>query len=177
LPRGVLRPYIEFSGCSNKMSPIGYPAGKMSLRESMMRMGIKADMRMVFEEQFFEGSFESPLTREKAGKLCRHLEMVRLAPSAVNKQPWRVVLTDGTVHFYLKRSKGFNCGTIDMQKIDMGIALCHFDLAAVEGTRLHRKREPVCDINILSGIPVGNIVKAQDAHVRSSHAISQKPSS
>ena len=114
------------------MSPIGYPAKKMSLRESMMRKGVKADERMTFEELFFDGSFDAPLTQEKAGNLAHPLEMVRLAPSAVNKQPWRVVRTDNAAHFYLKRSKGFNGGTIDMQKIDMGIALCHFDLAARE---------------------------------------------
>ena len=59
--------------------------------------------------------------------------MVRLAPSAVNKQPWRAVAYDNAVHFYLKRSKGFNHNEkLDMQMIDMGIALCHFDLTAKE---------------------------------------------
>ncbi len=114
------------------MSPLGYPAKKMSLRETMMRKGVKADDRMAFGEVFFDGSFGTPLTQERAGKLCHALEMVRLAPSAVNKQPWRVVLTDKAAHFYLKRSRGFNGGDIDMQKIDVGIAMCHFDLAARE---------------------------------------------
>ena len=114
------------------VTPLGYPAKKMSLRESMMRKGVKADERKTFEELFFNGSFDTPLPREKTGTLCHPLEMVRLGPSAVNKQPWRVVLTDHAAHFYLKRSKGFHAGTIDMQKIDMGIALCHFELAAKE---------------------------------------------
>ena len=53
--------------------------------------------------------------------------MVRLAPSAVNKQPWRVVADSKGFHFYLQRSKGFNReGRPDMQQVDMGIALCHF---------------------------------------------------
>ncbi len=110
-------------------SALGYPAQKMSMRESMMRRAIKADSRMAFEELFFDGSFATPLTHEKAGKLALPLEMVRLAPSAVNRQPWRVVVTDNTVHFYLKRTK-FGAGAFDMQKIDLGIALCHFALAA-----------------------------------------------
>lgn len=114
------------------MTPLGYPAKKMSLRETVMRKGVKADERMNFEELFFDGSFDTPLTQEKAGKLAHPLEMVRLAPSAVNKQPWRIVIADHAAHFYLKRSKGFSGSTIDMQKIDMGIALCHFDLAAGE---------------------------------------------
>ncbi len=112
------------------VSPLGYPAKKMSLRETMMRKGIKADSRMAFGELFSDGT--APLTEESAGKFFYPLEMVRLAPSAVNKQPWRVVVTENTAHFYLKRTKGFHGGTLDMQKIDIGIALCHFDLAAKE---------------------------------------------
>lgn len=114
------------------VSPLGYPAKKMSLRETMMRKGIKADDRLPLEEISFESSFDHPLTKEKAGRLFLPLEMVRLAPSAVNKQPWRMVVVDNTVHFYLQRSKGFSGGIIDMQKIDLGIALCHFDLMAKE---------------------------------------------
>ena len=115
------------------VSPLGYPGKKMALRESMMRKGLKADDRRPFEELFFDGSFDMPLTAEKAGKLAFPLEMVRWAPSAVNKQPWRVVLTDSAAHFYLKKAKGFSDGGAgNMQKIDMGIALCHFALGAKE---------------------------------------------
>lgn len=114
-------------------SALGYPAKKMSLRESMMRKGIKAGERLPFEELFFDGSFDTSLSKEKAGKWLDALETVRLAPSAVNKQPWRVVVTDNSVHFYLKRTKGFaRTSKLDMQMIDIGIALCHFDLTAKE---------------------------------------------
>ncbi len=114
------------------VSPLGYPAGKMSLRESMMRKGVKADSRFDFSELFFDGSFETPLTEEKAGRLKEALEAVRLAPSAVNKQPWRAVIDENRVHFYEKHSKGYDSNGWDIQKIDMGIALCHFELAARE---------------------------------------------
>lgn len=114
------------------VSPVGYPAQKMSLRETMMRKGVKADERLDFEELFFYDSYEQPLTKEKAGKLYLPLELVRLAPSAVNRQPWRLVVRDDGVHFYLQRAKGFGGGDIDMQKIDLGIALCHFELAVRE---------------------------------------------
>ena len=109
------------------VSPLGYPAKKMSLRETMMRKGVKADSRLPFEELFFDGSFETPLNTEKAGELANALEMVRWAPSAVNRQPWRVVISGNTVHFYEKKNKGFvSDATGDIQKIDVGIALCHF---------------------------------------------------
>ncbi len=114
-------------------SPLGYPAKKMSLRESMMRKAIKADERLPFEELFFDGTLDTPLQKENASSFLEPLEMVRRAPSAVNKQPWRVVVTEDTAHFYLKRSKGFSHDAkLDMQKIDMGIALSHFDLTAHE---------------------------------------------
>lgn len=114
------------------VSPLGYPAKKMSVRESMMRKGIKADSRMDFGELFFDGSFDKKLTSAAAGKLAGAFESVRLAPSAVNKQPWRVVLCGEKVHFYKKSSKGYSSGAMDVQKVDMGIALCHFELAAKE---------------------------------------------
>ncbi len=118
-------------------SALGYPSKKMSLRESMMRMGIKADSRLPFETLFFDGSFDTPLTADKAGRLAQPLEMVRWAPSAVNKQPWRVIVTENAVHLYLKKRKALSSGSsFNIQKVDMGIALCHFDLAAKE-----------CDLN------------------------------
>ena len=114
------------------ISPLGYPAKKMSLRESVMRRGVRADSRLPFEEIFFDSSFEKPLTVETAGKLSEVLEAVRLAPSAVNKQPWRVVISGDKAHFFEKRSKPKEEGEWDIQKIDIGIALCHFELAAKE---------------------------------------------
>ena len=114
------------------VSPLGYPAEKMSLRETMMRKGVKADSRLDFEKLFFDGSIEKPLSAENAGELRLPLEMVRLSPSAVNGQPWRVICCGDRVHFYEKRGKGMASGTWDIQKIDMGIALCHFELGAVE---------------------------------------------
>lgn len=115
------------------VSPLGYPAKKMSLRESMMRKGVKADSRLQFGSLFFDGSFDHPLAQSGAGSLLDTLEAVRLAPSAVNKQPWRVVVCGDKAHFYEKRSKGFvDKSGWDLQKIDLGIALCHFELAALE---------------------------------------------
>ena len=114
------------------VSPLGYPAEKMSLRETMMRRGVKADSRLAFEKLFFDGTFEKPLSAENAGDLRLALEMVRLAPSAVNGQPWRVVRRGDGVHFFEKRGKGMANNAWDIQKIDMGLALCHFELGAVE---------------------------------------------
>ena len=113
-------------------SPIGYPASKMSVRESLMRKGLGADKRLSFEELFFEGDFAHGRVRDGADPVDEALEMARWAPSAGNKQPWRAVVCGDAVHFYEKRSMKANA-LGDIQKVDVGIALCHFDLAMSEG--------------------------------------------
>ena len=115
------------------VSPLGYPAKKMSLRETLMRKGVKADSRKPFEELFFDGSFHTPLSLESAGNLRDALEAIRLAPSAVNKQPWRILCTQNAIHFFEIPSKGYSDSSgWDLQKIDMGIALCHFSVVAAD---------------------------------------------
>ena len=110
------------------VSPLGYPAAKRSLREAIMRRGVDADCRLPREKLFFQENFDTPLST--ADDL---LELVRWAPSAVNKQPWRVILRTGPYHFYLKHDRGYVSDAVgDMQKIDLGIALCHFVLGARE---------------------------------------------
>jgi nitroreductase len=95
--------------------------------------------RLSWDALFFRERFGSPLSREEAGMYAAPLEMVRLGPSASNKQPWRIVKDGATWHFYLQRTPGYP-GAIatrllriaDMQRLDMGIAMCHFELTACE---------------------------------------------
>ena len=109
------------------VSPLGYPAAKKSLRETVMRRGVGADSRLPGEKLFFCDSFDTPLSGKAPEPCSDLLEFVRWAPSAVNKQPWRVVLRGDRYHFYLKHDKGYTSDAVgDMQKIDMGIAICHF---------------------------------------------------
>ena len=115
------------------VTPLGPPAAKMSVREGLMRKGVGADERMDFGSLFFDGDLSTPLSREKAGRLAEALELVRLAPSAVNKQPWRVSVDGSRVCFFEKRSRGYKGKDgWDIQKIDMGIALSHFELGLEE---------------------------------------------
>lgn len=117
------------------VSPLGAPADKMSLRETMMRKGVKADTRLDFSELFFDGGFEKPLAENHPWREA--LEMVRWAPSAVNRQPWRVVADGGKAHFYEKKSKGYvDAAGWDLQKVDIGIALYHFAYGLDENVRL-----------------------------------------
>ncbi|HVP91083.1 MAG TPA: nitroreductase family protein [Terriglobales bacterium] len=119
---------------------LGNPAAKRRLVENLMRRSAKADTRMPWEPLFFLGAFDRPLSRHEAGEYAEPLEMVRLGPSASNKQPWRVVKDpEGAVlHFYLQRTKGYDRSRrrlfrmADLQRVDIGIAMCHFALTAEE---------------------------------------------
>lgn len=115
------------------VTPVGYPEKRRSVLESLMRAGAGSDKRKPWNELFFEGSFQKPLNETAAGKYAEALEMLRLAPSASNKQPWRVVREGSTFHFYLQPTKGYGISRdYSIQKIDIGIAMCHFEMAAVE---------------------------------------------
>ncbi len=108
------------------VTPIGYPAKKMGLKELAMRKGVKADWRMSTDELFFDQEFGKPQTELKPA-IAEALIAVRLAPSAVNKQPWRVVRCGNAFHFYVRHDKGYaDHPKGDVQKVDLGIALCHF---------------------------------------------------
>lgn len=113
------------------VSPIGYPAGKKTLVDSVFRKVGKSDQRKQWAELFFENSFDTPITREQAGGYAIPLEMVRLAPSAANRQPWRILHRDDAFHFYREKNpKGKY--PYDLQRLDVGIAACHFQMAAEE---------------------------------------------
>lgn len=115
------------------VSPVGYAAEKRSVREVLMRKGLKSDDRVAFETLFFNGDFQHPLKEEKAGHWLTPLKMLRISPSATNKQPWRVVTEENKVHFYEQKTKGYaKESTGDIQKVDLGIAICHFEIAAKE---------------------------------------------
>ena len=115
------------------VSPIGYPAAKMSITERIMRKGAKADQRLPWSELFYKDRFGNPLAEADAGKYAKAFEMVRLAPSAVNRQPWRIVLKDGKFHFYQANVKPEEeKEDVDMHRIDAGIAVCHFHLMVQE---------------------------------------------
>ena len=80
------------------------------------------------KELFCDGDLSRPLNLTEPYREAA--EALRWAPSAVNKQPWRVICQDGRFHFYEKKDKGYVSDAVgDMQKIDLGIGLCHFMLA------------------------------------------------
>ena len=110
-------------------SLVGYPAEKKSIRESLMRKGLKAYDLKPFDQLFFKGDFKHPLPH--TNPWAKALEMARWAPSAANGQPWRAAVDGDSVHFHeAKRMKESPPG--DIQKVDVGVALAHFDMTLEE---------------------------------------------
>lgn len=116
---------------------VGYAAQTGRMIDRVIRKNVRANERLAWPVLFFEETFEKPLARESAGDWAEVLEMLRLAPSASNKQPWRVVKQGRRWHFFLQRSAAYrenlvarSLGVADMQRVDMGIAMCHFELSA-----------------------------------------------
>jgi hypothetical protein len=121
------------------VASVGYIALNPRFMDSLIRRGAASDRRLPWHRLFFERTFDSPLSPEAAGAHAVPLEMVRLGPSASNKQPWRIVRSGNAWHFFLQRTRGYGQGrfgkawtTADMQRIDMGIAMCHFELVSRE---------------------------------------------
>ena len=113
-------------------------------QKDQKRMGWTSRMagshkRLAWEVLFADTRFGEPLDRNDIGAYAQVLEMVRIAPSASNKQPWRIVKHGDFWRLYLQRTSGYRHDPIkrfldiaDMQRLDMGIAMCHFELTAHE---------------------------------------------
>jgi len=122
------------------VASIGHIPGDQGTRDALIRRRIGADHRLPWEELFFQEGFEHPLAPETIDGYTQPLEMLRLGPSASNKQPWRVVRCGKDWHFYLQRTPNYGKGTFlfgmlrlaDLQRVDIGIAMCHFELTANE---------------------------------------------
>lgn len=118
---------------------VGYKQREDAVR-AQLRRRVGATDRLPAEQLFFEGDFHQPLRLHPGDPWTQVLEAVRWAPSASNKQPWRILRIQDSFLFYLERSKGYGKGSFlfrvlglaDLQRVDMGIAMCHFELAARE---------------------------------------------
>jgi hypothetical protein len=120
------------------VTSIGYPAEQS--RGHRIRRMARGDWRLPWNSLFFDTTFGNPLEKENAGLYATPLEMVRLAPSASNHQPWRIVKENSGFHFFIQRKSSLKPGNLlsvllglaDLQRVDLGIAMCHFELTARE---------------------------------------------
>ena len=114
------------------VSPVGYPASKKSIKESIMRKTMKSSTRKAWNQLFYEEDFQTPLTENAAGAYAQPLEIVRLAPSAKNVQPWRVLKVGNIYHFYETHNQDVSKGEAMIKQVDLGIALSHFHQTLLE---------------------------------------------
>ena len=115
------------------VTPYGYPKERPSLGDRLLRFAAQGDKRKAWEELFFLETPAHPLTREEAGPLGNALEMVRLGPSASNKQPWRILLQDNLLHFYEAHTPGYGQAfPYDVQGLDLGIGAYHLEWTLAE---------------------------------------------
>ncbi len=118
------------------ISPVGYSSDKRSVVDRMFRFVAASDKRKPWHELFYLHDIDTFLDKENSGSFDTPLECVRIAPSASNKQPWRIIKgrDQNAFHFYLKRTPGYEniIKDIKLQNVDMGIAMCHFELSARE---------------------------------------------
>lgn len=121
------------------ITPVGYSHEKRTLTDKFIRFTARSHKRKQWDELFFENNMKTPLQKEAAGKYAVALESVRLAPSGSNIQPWRIIkeADQNVYHFYYQGAKGYMDGSQEfklayIQNINIGIAMCHFELSAIE---------------------------------------------
>lgn len=113
--------------------PVGYPAGKKSMMEKITRATLRSAKRKPMADLFIVS---------ENSKFYEPLEMMRLAPSSTNSQPWRAMVEGDAVYFYYENKSKASI-------LDLGIGLSHFYLAAkekgIEGELSICKEAPVYD--------------------------------
>ena len=98
------------------ISPVG-KAEKPSMKEKLTRLTLGSKNRKPFNDLFFYHDFKTPVPVDN--QFREALEMLRLAPSSTNSQPWRTLVVGETVHFYYKPKSPASI-------LDTGIGICHF---------------------------------------------------
>lgn len=128
---------------------VGLPSGRTTAYGLAARLATGASRRKPWGELFFDGNFRAPLSAaapppgaggSRGDPFALALEMVRLAPSAQNRQPWRVVRetpAGGSVerprfHFFRQQPAGLLSSRPDWLRLDIGIAMAHFELTLAE---------------------------------------------
>ncbi len=98
------------------ISPVGI-AKRPSITEKLTRLTLGSKNRKPFDNLFFYTDFKTAVPVDD--QFREALEMLRLAPSSKNSQPWRALVDGDTVHFYYKPKSPASV-------LDTGIGICHF---------------------------------------------------
>lgn len=110
------------------ISPLGYSKDTLSFKDKIVRSFSNANNRKQLSEIVINYEMLNNYP-----DLSVVFENIRLAPSASNKQPWRIfinkIINDIQIDFYLERTKGYRkiVKDVDLQLIDIGIAMNHLE--------------------------------------------------
>lgn len=110
---------------------LGYEGERQSRAERITRFAVSASQRLEWQKLFFDFNSGIPLNPDTSNEYSLSFEMVRLAPSAGNTQPWRILSDNvsGEFHFFKKPvSKRYE--ERGLHDIDIGIAMAHFELSS-----------------------------------------------
>jgi len=102
------------------VTPVGHAPDGLTFSERTMKAFVKSGRRKPLEELVVSGTLREEWQRSA-------LEAVRLAPSAVNRQPWAFRLEPGAIGVMMDES---GPGKADAKRLDCGIAMLHLELGA-----------------------------------------------
>jgi nitroreductase len=109
--------------------PLGYPAEKQAIADRIIRTAAGSHKRLDMEMILLDAPHSVDEHLDAA------LQALRLAPSASNKQPWRVNIEPNAenIHLFLNESRGYNSRLgYPVQMLDMGIGMAHIYLVLSE---------------------------------------------
>lgn len=113
------------------ISPVGIRAEKRSFLEKRIRKSAQSSKRKRFGDLFQYFDVHEEIEEKADSKFIDLLNLVKRAPSASNKQPWRLFASENhdTLHVYLQRTEGYGAALgYDIQALDIGIALAHLEI-------------------------------------------------
>jgi hypothetical protein len=116
-------------------TPVGRPSDSLRLQDRAIRLAAGSRNRKPWSELFFREEGGTLESLPPDDPFAESLEVVRIGPSASNKQPWRIVVDrrggHDEVHLFLREERFYNnvLGAVKLQELDMGIAMRHFEVS------------------------------------------------
>lgn len=111
---------------------LGYSKDRQTNLDKFVRFTVNASKRQDWGKLFFNYKSKAPLMPDLMQEYSDSVEMVRLAPSSGNTQPWRIFFDDTINEFhFFKKPINKRYEEKGLHEIDMGIALSHFELTSL----------------------------------------------
>jgi len=126
--------FLSASGIGSCYIGLGAP-GKQALIDTNLEycimLAIGTPIEPIYRKDISEFNRKSINNISNLTEANELIEAARFAPSATNSQPWYFEVTDGYISVYCAKLNRIKALMYEkMNKIDIGIALCHMKLAA-----------------------------------------------